>query len=188
MSQLTGASSPILKKLFPILTLVYPFVLYFFQGSPYFQGIALGFGSLLILYVLSKQTRKWQGIGIMLLLILFLAMWFSGVDNSLRLYPFMMSGSMLLLFLNSENPNDNPMIGPFRERFAADPKLIPALHKAKVIWVLGLSINTLILGIFLFSLSQELWVLYASFYSYLFLLFLLVLSILFVAMSRRGWL
>lgn len=186
MSQLPGAMSSIIKKTFPILTIFYPFVLFAFRASPYFSQIALGFGSILILYVLSKQERKWQAIGVILLLVLFFGMWLSGVDNSLRLYPFMMSGSMLLLFLGSKNPDDNPMIGPFRERFAADPKLIPALHKAKFIWIVGLAINTLILGVFLFAMSQDLWVLYASFYSYLLLFFLLVLSILYVAMSRRG--
>jgi uncharacterized membrane protein len=188
MREKTRALGQHIQKIFPILTLIYPFTLYAFRASPYFSQIALSFGSLLIFYVLLKQERKWLGIGALTLSILLLIMWFAGVNNGLRLYPFMMSASMLLLFLGTHDPHDNPMIGPFRERFAADPQLIPALHKAKKIWVLGLSINTLILFVFLFALDQDLWVLYASFYSYLLLLFLLVLSILYVAMSRRGWL
>jgi hypothetical protein len=177
-----------LRKILPLLTILYPFVIFLLRDSAYFMAVALNLGGLLILDLLYrlKLSRKMQILGLSGLLLLVASVAWVGVENVVRLYPFIMSGSMLLLFAASKDPKDNPMIGPLRRRIANDPRMLGHLHRAKWIWIVGLSFNTLVLGVFLFAFPLQIWILYASFYSYILLASLLVLSVAYVALARRN--
>ena len=177
-----------MRKILSWLTLLYPAVIFLWRDSPYFMAIALNLGGLLILDLLYrlKLPRRFQVAGIVGLLLLIGSVVWTGVQNVVRLYPFIMSGSMLLLFAAAKDPKDNPMIGPLRQRIGEDRAMLGHLHRAKWIWIVGLSINTTVLGVFLFAFPLQVWILYASFYSYILLASLFVLSVAYVALARRN--
>ncbi|MBC7659155.1 MAG: hypothetical protein H7249_05540 [Chitinophagaceae bacterium] len=177
-----------MKKVLPFLTLLYPIIIYGLRDSAYFKIAALSLGGILIVDIVLRFpiARRYRLTAVCALLGAALALILVGVENIVRLYPFMMSGSMLTLFAVTKDPGDNPMIGPFRKYLATDPKMLVHLHRAKTIWIVGLSINTLILGIFLFAFPLQSWILYASFYSYILLASLFILSIAYVALARRN--
>lgn len=176
-----------MRRLIASLTFLYPVVLFGFRNSPYFYPIALGLGGLLILELITRLPGKWLLASLSGIALLAALMHVFGVRNEVRLYPFLMSFSMLLLFSLSKDPNENPMLGPFRQKVSTRPGLLRALHEAKIIWIVGLTINSGILFSFLFAFPQETWVIYASFYSYLFLVLLFLVSIVFVHFRKRKW-
>lgn len=165
------------------LSFVYPLLLWLLRDEPYFLACALPFMALLFVDFLLRAGWPLRILGVGLVGIVFLAL--HDPDSILRIYPFLISLSVLHLFWQTKDPGDNPMIGPLRKHVQADPELLGTLHEAKRIWIVGLSLNTLILAVLIFAFSFETWALYANLYSYLFLLALFVLSVLYVAWKRR---
>ncbi len=173
-----------LKKMAAVLTLLYPILLYTLRDSSSFKKVALSLGGLLMLELSLRLSAKKRLVFLLLICSVALLMLTLGLNNMERLYPFLMSASMLALFASSSDPNDNPMIGPIRTKVLADPKLLPILHQAKWIWIVGLTVNSMILAVFLFAFPLDRWLLYASFYSYLLLAALFLLSIGYVGLRR----
>lgn len=192
VSEVESEGKPLAKvkavwlKLGAVLTLLYPFALFGLQNHPHFSLIALSLGGLLILNLLLKLEGKGRLILGLSLLVMVGLMRALGLPHEMRLYPFLMSLAILMIFILTKDQRDNPMIGPFRERAIKNPRLLLALHQAKGIWIAGLVVNTLVLGLYLFAFSLESWVLFASFYSYLLLLALFVVSLVFVIFRTRS--
>lgn len=174
-----------MRKFIASLTLFYPVVLWGFKGNEHFYWIALGFGSLLILELVTRMRLQLQVLSFLALFSLVVLMRFAGLDNEARFYPFLMSLSMLLLFASSREPRQNPMFGPFKKRFSADPRMVLAMHEAKLIWIVGLGLNTIALFVFLFWGTEESWILFAGFWSYVWLLTLFLLSVIYVHFRKR---
>ncbi len=175
-----------LRSALRTLSLFYPVVVLLTQGRSFFLPLTLALGAILALALISRLSgglRYAAAAGLLLLIVLL-----AGVapDRLVRVYPFLMSASMLLLFASTKNPEDNPMIGPFRARVLADPALLAAMHQAKAVWVIGLAVNTALLGGLLLQPDFQIWLRFASFYSYILLAALFVVSIAVVAVRRRS--
>ena len=173
------------KSMVSALTFLYPVILLSLKNTRYFKVLALSLGAILIVSLMIRLPRGRRLIFLGMLISIALAMAILGLNNMERLYPFLMSASMLTIFASSTEPEGNPMIGPMRRRILADPQLLYALQDARWIWIVGLTVNTLILGVLLFAFGLDVWLLYAGFYSYLLLVLLFVLTLAFVTLRRR---
>lgn len=175
-----------MKKMHALLKTMgfaYPLLIWFLRDKAYFLAWALPFTALLFLEFFWRAEWPLRIFGASLVAILCFAL--HDTNSLLRLYPFLMSLSVLHLFWQSKDPAKNPMMGPLRDKIHADPRLMAALHESKRIWIVGLSINTAILGILIFFFSMETWALYANLYSYLLLALLFALTFLYVAWRRK---
>ncbi len=173
------------RSLLRVLAWLYPLAIWLLHDRSDLRPLGFALFFLLtcdLLLSLSGHRRLWVvgSTAILASLLLFLR-----ADSLLRLYPFLMSSNVLYLFLSSSRPDDNPMIGPLRRFIKLEPPFLNLLHRAKRIWIVGLSLNTLILFGFLFGFETETWALYAGAYSYLLLLFLFALSCVYIELGRR---
>ena len=122
-------------------------------------------------------------------------------ENLARLYPFLVSLASLSAFIVSSRDGGD-ILANFAERFGSfvlrvskftwtrrfatvDAEKREQLRASLPLWITGLSINTLILFLFLFWGSDTAWLSYAGFASYLLLFALGALTIGRVAAHAR---
>ena len=171
-----------------ILSLVawlFPLAVWGLKDRPAFIPLLLALLLVLIVYKLSALPRQLRWFSTIFTVSLGLGIALKSTDSIYRLYPFLMSASALLIFLQAKRAEDNPMLGPVERWRPKSPHLLADLQRTKIIWIVGLSANSLIFAAFLFGFSTEAWMLYATFYSYLFLGFLMVMT--WMAMAYFQW-
>ena len=183
-----SASAPRLRPLSSrsfrsVLGILVNFVAWFFplavwalHDYPKYFPLLIVLLFLLITYKLRRLPPRMRWVFGVVLLALAAAMGVVSSERLLRLYPFLMSTSALLIFWQARRPEDNPMLGPLRRWRPATADLLADLHQAKRIWVVGLTGNSLVFFAFLFLWDTKAWMLYATLYSYLLLGSLMVLT------------
>lgn len=176
----------ILRTLLKIAACLYPLGIWLLGESSQLKVLGLGLFALLTLDLFtSLQGKRRYVVALLALSSACLTLLSSQPDTLVRLYPFLMSSSVLYLFVSSSRPEENPMIGPMGRHLRLEPSFLALLHRAKRLWIAGLSVNTAVLFTFLFAFSTETWALYAGLYSYLLLLVLFLGTLLYIGIARR---
>lgn len=177
--------SALLKAIIRILAWLYPLTIWFLHGRLDYRPLGFGLLAVLTLDWILTMPRERLVLALPGLAVILIAMLSLAPEHTVRLYPFLMAGSVLYAFARTRNPEDNPMIGPMRRFMQLDASLLQLLHEAKRIWIVGLSVNCAVFFVFLFSFDTTTWALYAGVYSYIFLLFLFLLTLLYVGLKRK---
>jgi uncharacterized membrane protein len=175
----------LIKSILRILAWLYPLIIWFLHDRLDSKPLVFSLLALLTLDWLLTLPRKYlvaavSGVAILLMVMMSLAS-----DHAVRLYPFLMTGSVLHAFARTRNPEENPMIGPMRRFIKMDDELLQYLHQAKRIWLVGLSLNCVVFFVFLIAFDTKAWALYAGVYSYLFLLLLFLITMVYVGIKRK---
>lgn len=99
-------------------------------------------------------------------------------NNLYRLTPFLISLSVLYFLVNKFSLNENIFLSyliKFKKISEIEKKY---LDKLIIYWIIFLSLNTLILFYLVFFLSQNIWLIYSCFVSYLLIILMIILSVL----------
>jgi len=176
-----------LHKCFQLLSFSYPLLVFLLKHQQqYLLALAVVLLVLMLNDLRQRVTPRWFYLALLVTVPSVIAIASFNQDRALRLYPFLMSLSVLNLFASAKTPEENPMLGPMRARASScDAQLLALLQRAKGYWIWGLTLNSAVLGVFLFAFDLHAWALYANFYSYLYLLFLFCMTLVYVAWQRR---
>ena len=159
--------SSVLKGLSVVLTLCYPFVIFFaLQMGVSLRFVALGLCVVFVTNFLRSAVASFSFLICGLLGIGFLY-W---MDNVLffKFYPVMMNALFAFVFTISLFGGREPLVFKFAKRMGYDVSDIRAQYYVRnvtIVWSLFLCINTLV-SLFTVFASDAVWVLYNGFISY----------------------
>ncbi|MCP3924693.1 MAG: hypothetical protein GY714_19125 [Desulfobacterales bacterium] len=164
------------KKIFGLFFIVFPFMIYGFEKyhAPAYCKYVLLFAAML--YMLFNQRKRFWMTGT-LLFFSTIAVSFVEPDNLVRLYPFLMSTTVLAFFITCQR-KEISALEFYSSRFVKiTPEKQKYLHKASVLWIVGLSVNSFIFFILLFAFPLKIWLLYSGFLSYIFLVLMFITTV-----------
>lgn len=175
-----------LNKTIYFLLLFFPIILWISSQTAFSKPIQLVFSIFAIGYFIlspSKISLKVKVAAVVFLLSL--ALWVPGFHGE-RIYPFLNSLIFLMVFVGAYRKKDN-LLSSFAKPFLKRPLDLvekKALQQSLIIWILGLSLNTAILFIYLFRFSLDSWVKYSHIYSYILLFSLFITTSIYIVFRR----